>query len=155
MKMVWVKWMCLSLLVVLVDQLTKFWALEAFSPYQIKEIFPVLNFTLAFNKGAAFSFLNSEGHWQNTFFIVIALVISTGLLIWFARIKEKALCERASISLILGGAIGNLIDRLHYGYVIDFIQCHIKDYYWPVFNIADSAICVGALLLLISTLKKN
>lgn len=142
-------------IVLILDQLSKWWAISYLTLYHPKVILPFFNLTLAYNKGAAFSFLNSAGDWQNAFFIVVSLSISIGLLIWYKRLSEKDRYERLALCLILGGALGNLIDRVHYGYVIDFLECHINQYYWPIFNIADSAVCLGAVLLLLTTLKKK
>lgn len=149
------KWVVLSLLVIVLDQVTKWLAVESLQLYHPHVITSFFNLTLAHNKGAAFSFLNSAGHWQNTFFIVLGICISLGLLIWLFRLKKEAALEAFSLSLILGGALANLIDRFHYGYVIDFIECHVGAYYWPIFNIADSAICLGAVCLLLTTFRNK
>lgn len=142
-------------IVLILDQLTKSWAVSSLTLYHPKVILPFFNLTLAYNKGAAFSFLNTAGNWQNIFFITISLCISIGLLIWYKKLTQKDKYEGLALCLIIGGAWGNLIDRFHYGYVIDFLEFHIKTYYWPIFNIADSAVCVGAALLLLTTLQKK
>lgn len=147
-------WLLLSLVVILIDQLTKFWAAKHLMPYQPEPLVPMVNFTLAFNTGAAFSFLSSAGGWQRWIFAAFSLIMSIVLLIWLMRIPNRFKLQLAGVSLILGGAIGNLYDRALIGYVVDFIEVYYKNYHWPVFNIADSAICIGALLLLID-LGKN
>ncbi|MCC5792851.1 MAG: lipoprotein signal peptidase [Legionellaceae bacterium] len=148
-------WFMLSLLVIAGDQLTKYLAVSALLPYQPVPVMPMLNWTLAYNTGAAFSFLNGAGGWQHWFFLGFSSVMSVILAVWLLRLPRQDKLMACSLSLILGGAVGNLIDRLHYGYVIDFIDMYYKHYHWPIFNIADSAICIGAVLLLIESLKKG
>jgi signal peptidase II len=141
-------WLLLSVVVIAADQATKLMALLNFSSGAAKPVFPMLNFTLAFNKGAAFSFLSSAGGWQNVFFIALAVFVCAMLVVWLLQSSSK--CQCAALGLIVGGAIGNVVDRLHYGHVVDFIDFHVNDWHWPVFNVADSAITVGVVLLLIS-----
>ncbi len=112
-------------------------------------LMPVFNLTLQFNTGAAFSFLSDAGGWQRWFFSGIAAVVSLVLLVWMMRLKAQQKLLLISLSLILGGALGNLWDRLTLGYVVDFISLHYNEYYFPAFNIADSAISVGAGLMLL------
>lgn len=140
-------WLWLSAAIIVSDQLTKKVALLYLSGGNIKTVLPALDFSLAFNRGAAFSFLNSAGGWQNVFFIGLAFVFSFAMVIWILR--NAGAGQNASVALIIGGALGNVVDRFHYGYVIDFIDFHIGIHHWPTFNIADSAICVGVFLLLI------
>jgi signal peptidase II len=142
-------WFSLALLMILLDQLSKYWALVQLTMYQPVVVFPVLNWTLAYNSGAAFSFLHQAGEWHRWLFAGFSAVMSMVLFgaIWLTESTKRV--QLLALSLILGGAVGNLIDRVSMGYVIDFIQVHYKNYYWPVFNIADSVICIGALLLLI------
>jgi len=142
-------WFLVSLVVVLADQLSKYWASISLEPYQAKPIIPMLNLTLAFNTGAAFSFLNGAGGWHRWFFALFSLVMSVVLVVWLLRIPGKERLQSLAISLILGGALGNLYDRARYGFVVDFIDVYYKNHHWPVFNLADSAICIGAVLLLI------
>lgn len=144
-------WLWLSALVVILDQLSKFFAERLLVLYAPVPVLPFFNFTLAYNPGAAFSFLSQAGGWQRWFFIVLALIISTILIVWLRRLEGERLTA-LSLSLILGGAIGNVIDRLWHGHVIDFIDLHYAGYHWPVFNLADSAITVGALLLILAHL---
>lgn len=145
--------MALIAMVVILDQLTKWGATSSLILYHPKVILSFFNLTLAHNKGAAFSFLNSAGHWQNAFFIIVTCFVSTGLLFWYKKLSREDRVERVALCLIIGGAWGNLIDRFHYGYVIDFLEFHLGSYYWPIFNIADSAVCLGAVLLLFTTLR--
>jgi len=145
---VW-KWYGLALLVLLADQVSKTWFsanLEYAQPWVITDFF---NFTLLHNTGAAFSFLSDSGGWQRWFFSIIAAIVSCVLVVWLARLDAAKRCEAAALGLVLGGAVGNLIDRVQLGYVVDFIVVHYQNNYWPAFNIADSAICVGAVLLLV------
>lgn len=143
-------WFFLGFLVLLLDQLTKQWALLTLNPYEAKPIIPFLNLTLAFNTGASFGFLSgfSVG-WTRWFFIIISLVLSFVFSIWLIRLPVKDRLQSFAISLILGGALGNLYDRLVLGHVIDFIDVYYKNFHWPVFNLADSAICLGAFCLMI------
>lgn len=147
------KWLSLSGLVIMLDQATKV-AAERLLTLHVPE--PVIagffNFTLAYNKGAAFSFLSEAGGWQRWFFTVLALVVSVVLVIWIKNLSREERWTAAALALILGGAIGNVIDRMIHGHVIDFIQWYYDRFYWPAFNIADSAICVGAAILIFHTL---
>ena len=117
-------------------------------------VLPFFNLTLAHNPGAAFSFLAGAGGWQRWFFVILAVVICTVLVIWMKRLAQSAKLEAISLALIIGGAIGNVIDRLIYGYVIDFLDVYAGSYHWPAFNIADSAIFIGAVLLIIDSFRK-
>jgi len=139
--------------VLLFDQLTKYWAVTNLNWQKPIVVWPVLNWALTYNRGAAFSILNNRHDWTKIFFVSFGALMSIVLLVWIAIEKSKKnRLECVSLSFILGGAVGNLFDRLHYGYVIDFIQLHIGSYYWPVFNVADSFICIGALMMLTLTL---
>lgn len=140
----------ICLLMLGLDQASKQWVLLHLVAYQPKPILPMLNLTLAFNSGAAFSFLNQTGSWHHWFFVLFAGGMSLFLITWLIRLPANAHLEKISLSLILAGAIGNLIDRLRFGHVIDFIQVYYKTFYWPVFNIADSCICLGAAILFFS-----
>ena len=142
-------WLWLSSLVVILDQLSKQIAENSLLLHKPLAVFPGFNWTLMYNKGAAFSFLSQAGGWQRWFFIILSSVISIALIIWLKQLKKEQQVLSAGIAFILGGAIGNLIDRGMYGHVIDFIQVYYKDFYWPAFNIADSAITLGAGLLIL------
>lgn len=146
-------WFLLSVVVVGIDQFSKYWAATQFTPYQSETLLPILNFTLAYNTGAAFSFLSGAGEWHRWFFASFSLVMSLALLIWLLRLPPTMRLRAFAISLILGGAIGNLYDRARVGYVVDFIDFYYKNHHWPVFNLADFAICMGAVFLFIDLCK--
>lgn len=136
---------------VVLDQLTKWFAeimLVAHEPLPVLSFF---NLTLMYNPGAAFSFLADAGGWQRWFFLILSVVVSSILIIWVSRLKRHEIRLAVALALIIGGAIGNLIDRILYGHVIDFIQLYYEGWYWPAFNIADSAITVGAVLWIIES----
>lgn len=141
------KWLWLSVLTVILDQLSKVWVDTHMSLYQSIPVMPGFNITYVHNFGAAFSFLSDAGGWQRWFFTLLALSISVGLVVWLKRLQANETLSAIAISLILGGAIGNLIDRVIYGYVIDFFDVYYQTWHWPVFNIADSAITVGVMFM--------
>lgn len=141
----------ISAVIIALDLWTKNLAGEHLEYAQPVVLLPVFNLTLHFNTGAAFSFLSDAGGWQRWFFSGIAAVVSLVLLVWIFRLKSEQRLLLISLSLILGGALGNLWDRLTLGYVVDFISLHYNEYYFPTFNIADSAITVGATLMLLDT----
>lgn len=145
------KWLWLSLVLFAGDQASKLWVVANFDLYESKALLPSLNFTYVHNTGAAFSFLSSAGGWQRWFFVGIALVASITLTIWLSRLKLSERWMAVTLSLILGGAIGNLFDRISYGYVIDFIDVYYQAWHWPVFNIADCAISIGVVMMLFDT----
>lgn len=149
------KYLTISAAIIGLDQVTKWLMVSWLALYETVAIMPYFNLTMAHNHGAAFSFLAQAGGWQRWFFIVLALVISTVLVVWLAKLKPEAKLEAISLSLILGGAIGNVIDRIYYGYVIDFLDIYIGSSHWPAFNVADSAICIGAVLLIIDSIKSE
>lgn len=143
------KWYGLALLVAVLDQLTKQWASFALD-YNTPLVFTsFFNFTLLHNPGAAFSFLSDSGGWQRWLFGIVALLVSLGIIVWLSRLAEEKRLEALALALILGGAIGNLYDRIALGYVVDFIVLHYEHYYWPAFNIADCGISIGAALLIL------
>lgn len=146
------RWLAIACAVVALDQVTKQIAEAALAYNESVALLPVFNFTLRYNTGAAFSFLAEGGGWQRWFFVLLALVVSAFLVHWLRRLPRQAIWEALGIALILGGAIGNLIDRLLFGHVIDFIEVHYQHWYWPAFNIADSAITVGVALLIIDSI---
>ena len=141
------RWSWISLLVIIADQITKFLAIVYLPFNQAIPILPFFNLALAHNRGAAFSFLGQRGGWTAWLFGSFAVIISVLIVTWLTRLNKTERWLAIALALILGGAIGNLIDRVHYGFVIDFIQLYYKQWYWPAFNIADSAICVGAVML--------
>lgn len=146
------RWLWCSVLVVGLDQLSKLLAEHWLKPLQPVALAPSINLTLMYNRGAAFSFLAGADGWQRWFFVILAAVISAALLIWLLRLPAGRNRQALAIALLLGGAAGNLIDRLWYGRVIDFIQVYYHGWYWPTFNLADSAISIGAVLLVIDAL---
>ena len=143
-------WLWLSLVVIALDQLSKWWAVHALQPMGVPhEVIPgLLNWTLAFNSGAAFSFLAGGSGWQRWFFVVLAAVISAVLVVWLARTPRRDWRTAMPLAFIIGGAIGNLIDRLHAAQVTDFIQVYFHQWSYPVFNLADCGITVGAVMLI-------
>lgn len=144
-------WLALSLLVVALDQASKFWALGALQPAGVPHpvIAGLLNWTLTFNTGAAFSFLASGAGWQRWFFVGLALVICAVLVVWLSRTSRRDWRTALPLALIIGGAVGNLIDRLHASAVTDFIHFYFRQWNYAVFNLADCAISVGAVLLIV------
>lgn len=149
--MSWV-WLVVSALVIVLDWQTKQLASQHLQLYRPEEIFSWLNITLAHNYGAAFSFLADAGGWQRWFFIGLASVISVVLLVWLVRLPRREWITALGLALILGGAIGNVADRIRLGYVVDFIDVHFGGWHYPAFNVADSAITCGVVLLLVDAI---
>lgn len=147
------KWLWLSLFVIILDQLTKIWATQTLTFNQPIAVLPFFNLTLLHNTGAAFSFLANAGGWQRWFFTILALGVSFVLVLWLARLKSNQYGLASALALILGGALGNVIDRLNYGYVIDFLDFYYNNWHWPAFNIADSAITIGAAILIVDAFR--
>jgi len=143
------KWLWLSLIVLVLDQWTKIAVDGSMRLYESIALIPGFNLTYVHNTGAAFSFLSEAGGWQRWFFAAMALIISVVLTVWLYRLKSHETLLAVALSLVLGGAIGNLIDRLAYGYVIDFLDVYYQSWHWPAFNIADMAISVGVFLMLL------
>lgn len=139
----------LSALVILIDQLSKAAIERSLDLYQAVAVLPVLDITRYHNAGAAFSFLADAAGWQRWLFTALAFVVSAALILWLRRINRHARLLGCAVALILGGALGNLIDRLRFGYVVDFIHAHWGEHYFAAFNCADSAITIGAALLLL------
>jgi len=150
----WV-WLLLSVLVILLDWETKHWASESLELYRPQEVFSWLNMTLAHNYGAAFSFLNNADGWQRWLFSGLASVVSIVLLVWLIRLPRSQWLTSLSLALIIGGAVGNLIDRIQLGYVVDFVDVYYRGWHYPAFNVADSAITVGVVLLLLDGIFLN
>ncbi|MGB5472783.1 MAG: signal peptidase II [Gammaproteobacteria bacterium] len=146
------KWLWITVVVLLLDQGTKLLADSSMALYDPIELLPSLALTKAYNTGAAFSFLGDASGWQRWFFSGLAVVVCGVLLVWLRRLHAREWRTALALTLILGGAIGNLIDRLLYGHVIDFIDVYYKTWHWPTFNIADSAISIGAALLVLDAL---
>jgi signal peptidase II len=146
------KWLGLSLFILILDQASKL-TIDATMPlYSSIVILPSFNLTYVRNTGAAFSFLSEAGGWQRWFFAALALSISVSIVIWMRRLQKHETLLAVALALVLGGAIGNLIDRLAYGYVIDFLDIFYNTWHWPAFNIADAAITIGVILMLAESL---
>ena len=146
------RWYALALLVVVLDQLSKYWIGASLHYGEARTVTGFFNLVLTYNKGAAFSFLANAAGWQRGFFIAIALIAIVVIGMLLARRAADALfC--AALSLILGGAIGNVLDRIILGHVVDFLDFHLAGWHWPAFNLADSAITVGAVLLIADSLR--
>ncbi len=145
-------WFALALAVVVLDQFTKLWAVGGLQLHRPVELLPFLNLTLVHNTGAAFSLLADAGGWQRWFFTALTGVICAGIGVWLVRIARSERLTATCLALILGGAIGNLVDRLRLGYVIDFVDVHAAGWHWPAFNVADAAISCAAVLLIVSSL---
>ncbi len=146
-------WLWLSALVIVVDQVTKRVIDSAMQLHQTIELIPYFQLTYMRNQGAAFSFLSGAGGWQRWFFIGLAIVASVFIFVWLRKLDPSRRREAVAWALVLGGALGNLIDRILYGYVIDFLDVYVGDWHWPAFNVADSAITVGVALLLLDSFK--
>lgn len=142
------RWLWVALVAIVLDQATKLAVIEYMELYQRIEIAPFFNLVHVRNYGAAFSFLTDAGGWQRWFFTAIAIGVSGLLGYWLKKNKAGQTLQNLAFTLILGGAVGNVIDRIAYGYVVDFLDVYAGKYHWPAFNIADSAICIGAALLL-------
>lgn len=152
-------WFAISFAVIVIDQALKYYMssiLPLCEPGYCKsiEVLPVFKFTLLHNTGAAFSFLADAGGWQRWLLGGISIGVSAVLVVWLFRVDHRDKILALALALILGGAVGNLIDRVMFGYVIDFIVVHYKEYYFPAFNIADSAISIGAALLILDLFYK-
>ena len=152
-KFTWLHWLWISLVVLVLDQITKQAITANFQYGESKTIFSWFNLVLAHNTGAAFSFLAGASGWQREFFIVVTITISC-VLVWMLKNNRENRMLSIALALVIGGAFGNLYDRVMHGYVIDFVQWHAAGYFWPAFNVADSAICVGAGLLIFDSFRK-
>jgi signal peptidase II len=145
------RWYVLAVIIIVIDQLTKHWITDVFAYGETLEILPILNLTLVHNMGAAFSFLSDAGGWQRWFFALVSSVVSVIMVVWLSRLKGQHLLAVA-LTLVLGGALGNLWDRVLLGYVVDFVDVHYQQHHWPAFNVADAAITLGAVLLILESL---
>ncbi|MES9965782.1 MAG: signal peptidase II [Sedimenticola sp.] len=147
------RWLWLSAIVIGLDQVSKQLVESSLMLYEVVPVMPFFNLTLAYNEGAAFSFLSDQGGWQRWFFSGLALLVSIILVIWISRLQQRERLIAISLSLIVGGAIGNLIDRVLHGHVIDFLDLYYGQWHWPAFNVADSAIFVGVVLMLLDAFR--
>jgi signal peptidase II len=146
-------WLAIAALVLVLDQLTKITIVRLFSYGESLAVTSFFNLVLVYNKGAAFSFLSTESGWQRYFFTALGIAAALFIIFLLKRhAGQRMFCT--ALALILGGAIGNVIDRIAYGHVIDFLDVYVRNWHWPAFNIADSAICVGAVLFVIDELRR-
>lgn len=142
----------IAFVIIVLDRVTKMWAETALADGVVIPVLSWFDFSLVYNRGAAFGFLNDAGGWQNLFFVVLAVLISAFLVWSMSRLQRHERQLGLAYALILGGAIGNVIDRLSQGYVVDFVHWYYQNWHWPHFNIADSAIFVGAALMIAEAL---
>jgi len=149
------KWIWLAVTVVILDQLTKYIASTSLEMFKPVAVMPMFNWTLMHNTGAAFSFLHDAGGWQRWFFAIIAIVVSIVIFLWIKRLQQHEKWQAIALALILGGAVGNVIDRIWLGYVVDFIQVYYQQWYYPAFNVADSAIFIGVVMIIIDTVRES
>lgn len=150
-----VRWLWISLLVIVLDQATKLWIQKSMGLYETIEVLPVLNIYHTFNLGAAWSMCADCGGWQRWLFSALALGVSGALVVWLRRLPLAGHAQLVlGLVLIVGGALGNLIDRIYLGHVVDFIQVHWGNSYFPSFNVADSCISIGAGLVILDSLRE-
>ena len=135
-------------MVIVLDQITKYFSVIYLSTFEPLNVMPGFNLVLAYNKGAAFSMLAGAGGWQRWFFLILTVFVCIVLATWLYKLERDKKTEAMAIALIFGGAIGNFIDRLIDGSVVDFIDIYVSQYHWPAFNIADTAITIGAVILI-------
>lgn len=148
-------WWLIALIVFALDMVTKQLADNLLQYANPVYVLSILDFTLLYNKGAAFSFLADQPGWQRWFFSIISLSVSIMLILWIKSLPRTAIWLPTALALVLGGAVGNLVDRVLFGHVIDFISVHWNNAYFPAFNIADSAITVGAIMLMIDVIREG
>ena len=141
-------WYGLVVAIIVLDQLSKYWVQAQFFEGQRVNLLAILDFTLVYNEGAAWSFLSDAGGWQRWLFTGISSVVSVVLVVWIYRLERGQALLMAALTLILAGAVGNLIDRVMLGKVVDFVLFYYNDWYFPAFNVADSAITLGAMLMI-------
>lgn len=149
------KWLWLSALIFVLDYCTKWFAITYLTLYEHVNVFPKFNLTLVYNHGAAFSMFNYADGWQRWFLSAIAMVVSIIIVVWLKQAKNTSTAYKLGLALILGGALGNLFDRLRFGYVIDFLDFYWANWHFPAFNLADSAITCGAVILLLTLWQKK
>ena len=150
----WPRWFFISVLVVVLDQLTKYWVSQWLVPGESVAVIPFFNLALTYNTGAAFSFMSQASGWQRGFFILIAVAASLLIAYLIMRYHRQKLFS-LGLCLILGGALGNLCDRILHGHVVDFLDFYVQSYHWPAFNVADSAITCGAALLIWDSFSRH
>ena len=142
-------YLVVSVLIIVFDQLTKFYFVTHFTESSVARIFPFLNFILSFNAGAAFGFLGVQNGWQIYLLSAISIIVSFILIVWLTRLARREWWIALPVSFVLGGALGNLIDRVRFGVVVDFIDFHVGNWHYATFNIADSFVCIGAAWLML------
>ncbi len=145
-------WLSLSLIILILDQITKTWVSTHLSFNQPINILPYFDLRLLHNTGAAWSFLADQGGWQRWFLSLLAIIVSIVIMVWLTRLDSKQRWLACALALILGGALGNVMDRIIYGYVVDFLDIYYQAWHWPAFNIADIGISIGAIMLLIDAI---
>ncbi|PCI60075.1 MAG: signal peptidase II [Gammaproteobacteria bacterium] len=148
-------WLWLTILVLVIDQISKQYVTNTMALYDSIAVLPFFSITYVHNLGAAFSFLADQGGWQRWFFTLIALTASIVFAVWLAKTPKENKQLSISLALLLAGAMGNLIDRALFGYVIDFLDFYVGSYHWPAFNIADSSIFIGAIFMVLDSFKKE
>ncbi len=148
-------WLWLTIIFLVIDQITKQWVVATMELHQSIDVLSFFNITYAQNPGAAFSFLADQAGWQRWFFTAIALIASVVFLVWLKRTPKEQPLLAAALACMLSGALGNLIDRVLFGYVIDFLDFYIGTSHWPTFNVADSIIFIGAALMIIDSFKND
>lgn len=148
-------WLWLTVLCLVVDQVTKHMVVDSMELYESIKVLSFFNITYVHNLGAAFSFLADQGGWQRWFFTAIAAIASIVFIVWLAKTPKNQKLLSIAFALLLSGALGNLIDRVLFGYVIDFLDFYIGDNHWPAFNVADSMIFIGAGLMIFDSFKND
>ncbi len=147
------KWLWLSALVIVLDQWSKYLVSGSLQLHESVALLPFFSLTLLHNTGAAFSFLADAGGWQRWLLTAIAFFVSVVIMAWLRRLPSEEKWQAAALALLLGGALGNVIDRMRLGHVVDFLDVYYQHWHWPPFNVADSAITVGVVILLLVTLR--
>jgi signal peptidase II len=151
-----IRWLWISLVIIVVDQITKLWIERGMALGDSFEVLPILDIVRAHNYGAAFSFLDDAGGWQRWVFTLFAVGVSIALVFWLRKLSLAAQTLLVfGLTLILGGAIGNVIDRIEHGFVVDFVHAHWGPHYFPAFNVADAAISIGAVLVVLDSLLEG
>jgi len=155
LKSLRLRYLFVAIFIIVLDQLTKILSIHYLSEISSFPVFPGFSLSLSYNKGAAFGFLNDADGWQRWFFVGLAILVSVIIYLWLGKLSKNEKQEGFALSLILGGALGNLIDRFIYGHVIDFLLFYYKEWQFPNFNVADSAITIGVVLMIPVLFKKN
>ncbi len=142
-------WLWIALLVMAIDRYSKMWVVDHLTYQEPLKVLPFFDLTLSFNRGAAFSFLHTASGWQNWFLGGLAIIVSVLVICWLAKLSARAYWMNTALCFVLGGALGNAWDRILYGYVVDFLSFHLGNWHFAIFNVADSAICVGAFMIFV------